>query len=77
MGMRLEEGRAGGASDGNITSLSTPTLDGLGCVGDGAHAVHEYVDMSRSVERCALLASLLLLPREPSSGRNGAMGGER
>jgi glutamate carboxypeptidase len=64
MGLALDEGRAGGASDGNITSLSTPTLDGLGAVGDGAHALHEYVDVSRSVERCALLAALLLLPPE-------------
>jgi glutamate carboxypeptidase len=62
MGLELEEGRAGGASDGNTTSLVSPTLDGLGAVGDGAHADHEYVDVPRSLERCALLAGLLLLP---------------
>lgn len=74
MGMALEEGRAGGASDGNFTSLSTPTLDGLGAVGDGAHAVHEYVDVDRSVERCALLAALLLLPREPFPAEHDGLG---
>jgi glutamate carboxypeptidase len=62
MGLEIEEGRAGGASDGNTTSLVTPTLDGLGAVGDGAHAAHEHVDIPRSLERCALLAGLLLLP---------------
>ena len=61
MGLHLEEGRSGGASDGNTTSLRTPTLDGLGAVGDGAHAFHEYVDIDRSLDRCALLAGLLLL----------------
>ncbi len=62
MEIPLEEGRAGGASDGNTTSVLTPTLDGLGAVGDGAHAAHEYVDVDRTLERCALLACLLLLP---------------
>jgi len=62
MGIELEEGLAGGASDGNTTSVITPTLDGLGGVGDGAHAAHEHVDIDRSLERCALLAVLLLLP---------------
>ncbi len=62
MGIELEEGLAGGASDGNTTSLTTATLDGLGGVGDGAHASHEHVAIDRSLERCALLASLLLLP---------------
>jgi glutamate carboxypeptidase len=62
MGIPLEEGRAGGGSDGNTTNQYTPTLDGLGAVGDGAHALHEYVDVDRTLERCALLAGLLLLP---------------
>ncbi|MEX2528906.1 MAG: M20 family metallopeptidase [Gemmatimonadota bacterium] len=65
MSMELEEGSAGGASDGNTTSLTTPTLDGLGMVGDGAHAVHEHFLIDRSLERCALLAALLLLPPQP------------
>lgn len=58
----LQEGRAGGGSDGNITSLYTATLDGLGAVGDGAHANHEYVDIPRTLDRCALLALLLMAP---------------
>ncbi|MBO1751801.1 M20 family metallopeptidase [Actinotalea sp. BY-33] len=50
----------GGASDGNITAgLGIPTLDGLGAVGDGAHADHEHVDLSYVAERTALLAGLI------------------
>jgi glutamate carboxypeptidase len=60
IGLDLEEGRSGGASDGNFTSRYAPTLDGLGAVGDGAHAEHEHVDLPRTLERCALLALLLL-----------------
>ncbi len=62
MGLVLDEGMSGGASDGNTTSITTATLDGLGGVGDGAHAVHEHVDVDRSLERCAFLAGLILLP---------------
>lgn len=65
MGIALEEGAAGGVSDGNTTGAFTATLDGLGAVGDGAHATHEYVDLDRTVERVALLAGLLLLPPGP------------
>jgi len=56
----LEEATAGGGSDGNTTSLYTATLDGLGAVGDGAHADHEHVVVSLLPQRCALLAGLLL-----------------
>ena len=53
----------GGASDGNLTSIHTATLDGLGAVGDGAHAQHEYVLVDRLPRgRAALLAMLV---REP------------
>ena len=62
LGLSLEQGAAGGGSDGNTTSLYTATLDGLGPVGDGAHAQHEHLDMDRTIERCALLALLLLEP---------------
>jgi glutamate carboxypeptidase len=62
IGLELSQGAAGGGSDGNTTSLFTATLDGLGPVGDGAHAQHEHLDMDRTVERCALLALLLLEP---------------
>lgn len=60
LGIELKHGRAGGGSDGNTTSLYTATLDGLGPVGDGAHAEHEFVYLDRTLERTALLALLLL-----------------
>jgi glutamate carboxypeptidase len=62
LGLELEEATVGGASDGNTTSQLTATLDGLGAVGDGAHALHERVDLARMAERSALLALLLLAP---------------
>jgi glutamate carboxypeptidase len=62
LGLDLQQGISGGGSDGNITSLFTPTLDGLGPVGDGAHASHEHVITSSLPERAALLALLLLEP---------------
>ena len=63
MGVELAQGMSGGASDGNITSLHAATVDGLGAVGDGAHAEHEYVDIKKLLERTALLALTLLVPR--------------
>lgn len=62
LGIELSHGRAGGASDGNTTSLYTATLDGLGPVGHGAHAEHEFLYIDRTLERTALLALLLLSP---------------
>ena len=62
MEFELDHGRAGGGSDGNITSRFTPTLDGLGAVGDGAHSAHEHVDLRHMPRRTALLAGLLLEP---------------
>ncbi len=62
LGLDLEDAAVGGASDGNTISQYTATLDGLGSVGDGAHAVHEFVDASRLAERAALLALLLAAP---------------
>jgi glutamate carboxypeptidase len=67
LGLDLREGMAGGGSDGSTTSLFTATLDGLGAVGDGAHSTHEFVYTDRMVERCALLALLLMEP--PCAGR--------
>jgi glutamate carboxypeptidase len=64
LGLPLDEAAVGGASDGNITSLYTATLDGLGPVGEGAHAPHEYVSLARMPERAALLSLLLMLPAE-------------
>jgi glutamate carboxypeptidase len=62
LGLEVEETSVGGASDGNYTSLFTATLDGLGSVGDGAHAHHEHVVVPKLAERAALLALLILLP---------------
>lgn len=59
MQMELEEATAGGGSDGNTTSLFTATLDGLGTVGDGAHARHEFIFKEKLFERTTLLALLL------------------
>ncbi len=62
LGFSIEQGLAGGGSDGNYTSLYTATLDGLGAVGDGAHAQHEFVFIDKMLERTALLSLLLLIP---------------
>ncbi|MFO7587419.1 MAG: M20 family metallopeptidase [Gemmatimonadota bacterium] len=62
LGLEIDEGISGGGSDGNITSLHCATLDGLGPVGDGAHAAHENVLLESLPERTALLAVLLLEP---------------
>ncbi|MCG6957085.1 MAG: M20 family metallopeptidase [Gemmatimonadetes bacterium] len=62
LGIELEETLVGGGSDGNTTSLFTATLDGLGPVGDGAHAAHEHLVVDAWVDRCALLALLLMAP---------------
>jgi glutamate carboxypeptidase len=68
LGIQLEETTAGGGSDGNTTSLHTPTLDGLGAVGEGAHAPNERIVVASLVERTALLASLLLVPINGAGG---------
>jgi glutamate carboxypeptidase len=60
LGWKLEEAAVGGGSDGNFTAaLGIPTLDGLGGVGEGAHAVHESVIISELPRRAALLAGLI------------------
>jgi glutamate carboxypeptidase len=60
IGLILEEGSTGGGSDGNFTSgLGIPTLDGMGAVGDGAHAAHEHIVIASLAERAALLATIL------------------
>ena len=61
-GLELGDFLSGGGSDGNTTSQFTATLDGLGAVGDGAHAVHEAVVIDGMVQRSALLAELLMTP---------------
>jgi len=60
LGFQLDESATGGASDGNFTSaLGIPTLDGMGAVGEGAHARHESVLIEHLAPRTALLAGLL------------------
>lgn len=61
IGVALEEGSAGGGSDGNFTAaLGIPTLDGFGAIGDGAHALHEHVEIDALVPRAATIAGVLL-----------------
>jgi glutamate carboxypeptidase len=61
-GCTLEEAATGGASDGNFTSaLGIPTLDGMGAVGEGAHANHESILIDHLAPRTALLAAMLAL----------------
>lgn len=69
LGMKLKQTRAGGGSDGNTTSQFTATIDGLGPVGDGAHAAHEHLYIDKTLERAALLAMLLIAPALPQPGR--------
>ena len=60
LGWNLEEAAVGGGSDGNFTAgLGIPTLDGLGGVGDGAHASHEFISIPELPRRTALLAGLI------------------
>ena len=60
LGWKLEEAAVGGGSDGNFTAaLGIPTLDGLGAVGEGAHANHESIVISELPRRAALLARLI------------------
>ena len=60
LGWKLGEAAVGGGSDGNFTAgLGIPTLDGLGGVGDGAHAPHEHILISELSRRAALLAGLI------------------
>jgi glutamate carboxypeptidase len=60
LGIDLAEGSTGGGSDGNFTAaLGVPTLDGLGAIGDGAHALHEHVETASLPWRAALVAGLI------------------
>lgn len=60
LGQALGEGSTGGGSDGNFTAaLGVATLDGLGAVGDGAHALHEHVEIESLADRAALVAGLI------------------
>jgi glutamate carboxypeptidase len=60
LGFSLQEAATGGGSDGNFTSaLGIPTLDGMGAVGEGAHASHESILLDALVPRTALLAAMI------------------
>jgi glutamate carboxypeptidase len=60
MKWKLEEAAVGGGSDGNFTAgMGIPTLDGMGGVGEGAHAVHEYIVISKLPRRALLLAGMI------------------
>jgi glutamate carboxypeptidase len=60
IGFALDEASTGGGSDGNFTAaLGVPTLDGMGAVGEGAHAAHESVVIEHLVPRTALLAAMM------------------
>jgi len=60
LGVQLEEASTGGGSDGNFTAaIGVPTLDGMGAVGEGAHAVHEHLVRAHLAPRTALLALML------------------
>jgi len=64
LGIQLTEAATGGASDGNFTSaLGVPTLDGMGAVGEGAHASHESILLEHLAPRTALLAGMLARSR--------------
>jgi glutamate carboxypeptidase len=61
LGFALDEASTGGGSDGNFTAaLGIPTLDGMGAVGEGAHARHESVLVEHLAPRTALLAAMLI-----------------
>ncbi len=62
LGIPLGRSSVGGGSDGNTTSQFTATLDGLGPVGHGAHAKHEFLYIDKTLERAALLTMLLMMP---------------
>ena len=56
----LGHASVGGASDGNFAAAAgAQVLDGLGAVGDGAHAAHEWVDITTLENRSALLHALI------------------
>jgi glutamate carboxypeptidase len=60
VGWKLDEAAVGGGSDGNFTAgMGIPTLDGLGGVGDGAHAIHEFIVISELPRRALLLAGMI------------------
>jgi glutamate carboxypeptidase len=73
IGVDLQEGSAGGGSDGNFTAaIGVPTLDGFGAIGDGAHALHEHVEIDALVPRAATIAGVLERLVRRSLGEGGS-----
>jgi len=67
LGLDLQEASVGGASDGNfVAALGIPVLDGLGAVGAGAHARHEWISIAGMAERAALVAALVAAFADPT-----------
>lgn len=62
LNLELQDGMSGGASDGNFTNPYSPTIDGLGAVGEGAHAYHEKIFLEETLQRLALFALLIMEP---------------
>lgn len=60
--LEIQEGTSGGASDGNLTNLYSPTIDGMGAVGEGAHAYHEKIFLDETLNRAVLFTLFLLHP---------------
>jgi glutamate carboxypeptidase len=61
LGLEIDKTGTGGGTDGNFTAgLGVPTLDGLGVVGEGSHALHEQILIDSLPQRAALLAELVL-----------------
>ena len=59
MDVEIEESSTGGGSDGNfVAGMGVPVLDGIGGVGEGAHAVNESILVDRIADRTALIAKL-------------------
>jgi glutamate carboxypeptidase len=76
LGFALAETSVGGASDGNFAAaLGLPVLDGLGAVGDGAHARHEWISIDGMLERTCLAAGLLAALAEAPEGAISAVVG--
>ena len=66
LGLEIDKTGTGGGSDGNLTAaLGVPTLDGLGAVGEGSHALHEQILIDSLPQRAALLTELVLDLRRP------------
>lgn len=61
LSLPIDETHRGGASDGNfVAALGVPVLDGLGCNGAGAHALHEHILVSTIAPRAALMYGLVM-----------------